>query len=418
MTPAVQWVGTPGGIPVKKPRGKSTETIPTFKKEVVIQRFENFGDEWFVRIFIGSRQYRFYRLKTSDLQKAQEEAFVQWEKCIERLNRGDESKYSISRLFYLFIENEQKLVDRDRLAQTTLNCKKSQIENGILPYIAAKRLRDARKVKSNTDFREYPDFRLDQGKSDGTINNEIITIKEAFRWMRREGLVDYEAPFIESITINQSKRDLSNPPIPIEDFERIRKYLDDQLNEEISRTESYYRHLFKTCVLTSASAALRPHEWRALTWGMVQLGKENEISIPPECKTGRRLVVFKSQDLSFWKQFQKHWVDGEITSKTPLGLNPNTRKPLSDQSYQTRWLEMMEALDMNYTLYSLRATGICVRLEAGVPIFTVARWAGNSVRVTEQHYTASIMKSERMKTEVLKDVGDRWEGCGIEFRRQ
>lgn len=62
---------------MKKPRGKSTETIPTFKKEVVIQRFENFGDEWFVRIFIGNRTYRFYRLNTSDLQKAQEAAFVQ-----------------------------------------------------------------------------------------------------------------------------------------------------------------------------------------------------------------------------------------------------------------------------------------------------------------------------------------------------
>lgn len=147
------------------------------------------------------------------------------------MNRGEESKYSLTRLFYLFIGNEQKLVDRGRLSQAILNRKRQQIENGILPYIAAKRLRDARKVKSNTDFREYPDFRMDQGKADGTINNEIITIKEAFRWMRREDLVDYEAPFNESITINQAKRDLSNPPISIEDFERIKRYLDDQLNE-------------------------------------------------------------------------------------------------------------------------------------------------------------------------------------------
>lgn len=150
---------------------------------------------------------------------------------------------------------------------------------------------------------------------------------------------------------------------------------------------------------------------------MVHLGKDNEISISPECKTGRRLAVFRSPEIAHWKQFQKQWVDGEITSKTPLGLNLNTGKSLSDQSYQTRWLEMMDALDMNYALYSLRATGICIRLEAGVPIFAVSRWAGNSVRVIEQHYTASIMKSERMKAEVLRDVGDRWEGCGSEFRR-
>ena len=66
---------------------------------------------------------------------------------------------------------------------------------------------------------------------------------------------------------------------------------------------------------------------------------------------------------------------------------------------------MMSALKMKYTIYSMRATVIFVRLEAGVPIFTVAKWAGNSVSVVERYYTKAFMRSERMKAAVLQKTG-------------
>ena len=81
--------------------------------------------------------------------------------------------------------------------------------------------------------------------------------------------------------------------------------------------------------------------------------------------------------------------------------------------YSTRWKAMMKSLGMNYTEYSMRAAGICSRLEAGVPIFTVARWAGNSVAVIEKNYTASIMRSQRMKQQVMKETGAKWKKAGI-----
>ena len=50
-----------------------------------------------------------------------------------------------------------------------------------------------------------------------------------------------------------------------------------------------------------------------------------------------------------------------------------------------------------------------------MPVFTVAKWAGNSVRVIEMHYTASIMKSAKMKAEVLRDTRQKWRKAGILF---
>ena len=102
-----------------------------------------------------------------------------------------------------------------------------------------------------------------------------------------------------------------------------------------------------------------------------------------------------------------------MNKDTPLGVDPNTGRGFSDTTYTVHWKKMMEELDMPYTEYSMRSAGICSRLEAGVPIFTVARWAGNSFRVIEQSYTASIMRSQRMRRQVLMDEGKKWKSAGI-----
>ena len=153
-------------------------------------------------------------------------AFQKWEAVIEAKERNADNKLTITRLFWLFIQSEQELMDRGRIDEKTFISKKSGIVNGILPFIAAKRLKSPKKIKTNKDFRDYPNFRQDQGKADTTINNEIITIREAFRWMRVEDHIDFDPPLVETIPINQAKREEANPPIPVEDFEQIRKYLD------------------------------------------------------------------------------------------------------------------------------------------------------------------------------------------------
>lgn len=404
-----------GGAMTKK-RGELLMTLPTFKKEVVLQRFSLTGEQWWVRVYLGDKDYRFYKLPTTDPQEAQQLAFQKWEAVIEAKERNADNKLTITRLFWLFIQSEQELMDRGRIDEKTFISKKSGIVNGILPFIAAKRLKSPKKIKTNKDFRDYPNFRQDQGKADTTINNEIITIREAFRWMRVEDHIDFDPPLVETIPINQAKREEANPPIPVEDFEQIRKYLDVYSEEVGNGREGYMRKLFRTFCLTIANGALRPHEWRSLDWSMVRPGVENEIEIPRTCKTGARLVVFRSPVLGDWKKFQARYLE-DFGPHTPLGANPTTGKTLSDQFYYKRWLEMMDVLNMDYTIYSMRATGICVRLESGVPIFTVAKWAGNSVSVIERYYTHAIMRSERMKAAVLKETGDAWERAGIEFRR-
>ena len=177
------------------------------------------------------------------------------------------------------------------------------------------------------------------------------------------------------------------------------------------------RKLFRTFCLTIANGALRPHEWRSLDWSMVRPGVENEIEIPRTCKTGARLVVFRSPVLGDWKKFQARYLE-DFGPHTPLGANPTTGKTLSDQFYYKRWLEMMDVLNMDYTIYSMRATGILC--PSGIWSFQSSpSLSGPATRfsVIERYYTHAIMRSERMKAAVLKETGDAWERAGIEFRR-
>ena len=393
-------------------RGELQLTVPTFKKEVVLHRFFLTGDLWWVRVYLGGEDYRFYKLSTSDPQQL---ALQKWEACMECRERNADNTLTITRLFWLFIQSEQELMDRGRIDQKTFASKKSGIVNGILPFITFKRLKSLKKILASKEFRDYPEFRQDQGKADTTINNEITTIREAFRWMRQQDYIDYDPPLVETIPINQAKKEEANPPIPVDDFEKIRRYLDAYVQEARGR-EGYKRALFRTFCLTVVNGALRPHEWRTLDWSMVRPGIENEIDIPYWCKTGAGLVVFRTPVLGEWKDLQKKRLE-DFESKTLLGVNPDTGKAFTDQFYYDRWDKIMSALNKDYTVFSMRATGICVRLEAGVPIFTVAEWAGNSVSMIEPYYTYAIMRSERMKVDVLQETSEAWERAGIEFRR-
>ncbi|KZR93129.1 hypothetical protein MITS9509_00422 [Synechococcus sp. MIT S9509] len=141
-------------------------------------------------------------------------------------------------------------------------------------------MKDARRINSNKDFRDYPKFRLVMGKDPATVNNEIITIKEALRWFRREEYIDYEPPFIETCTVDQRKRDDSNPPITVDDFLLITEWLDKYVEDVPKGRQTYMRKMFRCYVHICTAAALRPHEWRPLTWGMVKTGSENELNIP------------------------------------------------------------------------------------------------------------------------------------------
>ncbi len=409
--------------------GPITEKVRGFKQGVDIVRTQRYGDIWLIRVCLERTDYRWRNTGTASLEVAQEQAFSVWQSILRDKEDSDSTKTSLVRLFHYFIEHQHIKVSNKQLSIRTVESKISGINNGILPFIISKGLKNPKRVNSNKDFRDYPDFRLAQGKDPATVNNEIITIKEAFRWMRREEFIDYDPPFIESCPVNQRKRDESNPPITVDDFLVIKEWLDSYVDENIKTSfenshanklqkrtytrERYMREMFRCYVHVCTAAALRPHEWRALTWGMVKVGNENELSIPPHTKTGRRLVIFRSDKLKELRDIHDNYPNLTRDKDTLLGVDPNTGGGFSDTTYTARWKKMMNALDMNYTEYSMRAAGICSRLEAGVPIFTVSRWAGNSVRIIEQNYTASIMRSQRMRRQVLMNEGEKWKKAGI-----
>lgn len=395
--------------------GRIRQKEAGFTPGVELCRFVPQGDRWFIRVRITNEDYRIRSLNTEDLAEASKKAFSVWQSISEEV-ASSSSKRSIIKLFHLFLSSQQEKVDRGLMSPRTFDSKKSSIINGIIPYLTARGMQDPRRINSSKDFRTYSDWRLDQGKQSSTINNEITIIKEAFKWMRREEFIDYDPPFIESLPMNQAKRDQSNPPIPVSDYGKISDWLNTYCEMNVNDREKYARYLFRASCLIRTTAALRPHEWRALTYGMVEIGNPNEISIPYWCKTGSRLVVCVTDQFSILKNKQLSY-GIEITKATFLSINPDTGNSMSSEFYTRRWKRMMKELKMKYTEYSLRATGICIRLEAGTPVFTVAKWAGQSVRVLEQYYTASIMRSERMKKQILQDTGEQWSDCGIKFYR-
>tara|TARA_Y100001978_G_C23671293_1_gene423915 strand:- start:368 stop:1597 length:1230 start_codon:yes stop_codon:yes gene_type:complete len=392
--------------------GPITEKVKGFKRGVDLLRTQRYGDTWFIRVFIERGKYRMRNTETTSLEDAQEMAFTLWQSITREIEQEETFKLSTTRLFHFFMESQNCLVEMKQISPNTVSTKFSQIKSAIIPFIQEMGLKDPKRINANKDFRSYPTWRLGQGKDQTTVNNEIITIKEAFRWFRREEYIDYDPPYIESCTVDQRKRDQSNPPIVVDDFIRIKEWLDKYVKDAPKGRQTYMRQMFRCYVHICVGAALRPHEWRSLTWGMVKAGNENELNIPPWTKTGRRLVIFKSDKLTELKDIQSK-LNIRMNKDTPLGVDPNTGRGFSDTTYTVHWKKMMEELDMPYTEYSMRSAGICSRLEAGVPIFTVARWAGNSVRVIEQSYTASIMRSQRMRRQVLMDEGKKWKSAGI-----
>ena len=197
-------------------------------------------------------------------------AFEKWQKVEREAGSAENLKNTLRRLFLIFIDSQEKEVARGQIAEATFVAKRSQIINGILPYIALKKLRNLARVNSNRDFREYPAFRRDQGKNPSTINNEVVTLREAFRWMRREELVDCDVPFVETYTINQRKRDERNSPIPVDVFVLIKEWLDVYMGQDIktrwgnkhkphfSKREKSARKLFRHYCLHEDCFACRP----------------------------------------------------------------------------------------------------------------------------------------------------------------
>ena len=115
-------------------------------------------------------------LKVTSLEEAQEMAFEAWQSMMRDIENKETFKQSLTRLFHFFIENEQRQVDLGKLSQGTVSSKKSQIMNGILPYVAEKKLRDPNRVNANKDFRDYPDWRLHQGKEPATVIISLFTV--------------------------------------------------------------------------------------------------------------------------------------------------------------------------------------------------------------------------------------------------
>ena len=158
--------------------------------------------------------------------------------------------------------------------------------------------------------------------------------------MRREEYIDYDPPFLETCPIDQAKRDEANPPITADDFLRIKEWLDDYVDSAPKGTgtpgtqknpqggatrgrELYVRSLFRCYVHLCTAAALRMHEFRCLTWEMVKFGPENEINIPYWCKTGRRVVFFKSDKLEELRKLHERTPLLEnVQPDTPLGSGP------------------------------------------------------------------------------------------------
>ena len=156
------------------------------------------------------------------------------------------------------MEHNESEVEIGKISPYTRNAKNSQIRNGILPYIQERGMKDARRINSNKDFRDYPKFRLVMGKDPATVNNEIITIKEALRWFRREEYIDYDPPFIETCTVDQRKRDDSNPPITVDDFLLLTEWLDKYVEDVPKGRQTYMRKMFRCYVHICTAAALRP----------------------------------------------------------------------------------------------------------------------------------------------------------------
>lgn len=211
------------------------------------------------------------------------------------------------------------------------------------------------------------------------------------------------------LMVNTGEDTEARPAFSLEDYRKLYRFSRHWHLSARSQRERDRRQLLHELILILANTGMRPmNEVESITWGGVRsVAKDGHdvLTLRVDGKTGPRVLVARAGVQRYVDRIRAR-AQYEITDSTPLLLLPDgtgLRQPtvLFKQLLTEAGLLTDPETGADRTLYSLRhsyATWALVYKR--VPIHTLAKQLGNSVRMIEKHYSKlnPLMASDQLLT--------------------
>jgi integrase len=418
-------------------------------KLIIFKHQQMKSDIWYMRMYCGDRKYKVLSLRTDDVNTATARCLEKWRTLQNQIELGGNPfEPTTQESLEQYLSHLQDLFETKQIRKHTLQTKKTslkKLEQFLQPYsrpsdIPPNLLDGYVKWRRTKNWDRKYHKNNPEPPTDQTINTELSSFKGYFDWCRKKQFFvqDIEYPFIK---YDYKKNIEKNPSWDEDDWQQMVMYL----RSWVKRTHNlkgqpkknlFYREVFACFLKVLVNSGLRTSEALKLKWSDVILKKRfevdskgikrerviAEISVSPDTKTGRRLVICPAG--VYFRQISTIYknAEGTVPKKSEYVFrNIGTvhsradhfvGEPLTDTFFRKLWYECKKefeedkgiVFDKNYTFHSCRAFFINKRLEMGVPVTVVADLVGHTIKTMEMHYKNHNI---RKMTNQLVDVQRR-----------
>jgi integrase len=390
---------------------RMSEVEDIFDGHIRIYKTTNSGDVWQLRMYVQEeKRYIRESLKTRDKSVAISRAQDRFIFYQARLRNG-EVIFSITaeefREKYLTYINS--LVEDGQMSKGRASC----IRSFTLRYLEF--VGKDKKLGSidKNSFIEYRAFRQ-KSKKDITMTvvvNELLTIKQMYRWGRSKGLVgqSYEINYGD---IKIQKHEVRRQGYSVSEYKQLVSYASKWYTQvpklyENRDEEIYYRKTVRDFIVLMANYGFRTGELLQLKFKDVKVLDDERATVLVRAETskvrqsrevtGRRADVFNRR-----KEYSTHTQDNDFVFSNFKEKKMMTKDRL--YKYYNKLIKEVkakhESFDDEKDLYGLRHLWITIHLLIGkVDVYTIARYAGTSLNQIQKHY--DNVKDKQVSEKIL-----------------
>jgi len=390
---------------------RMSEVEDIFDGHIRIYKTTNSGDVWQLRMYVQEeKRYIRESLKTRDKSVAISRAQDRFIYYQARLRNG-EVIFSINAEEFRekYLKYVDKLVEDGQMSKGRASC----IRSFTLRYLEfVGKDKKLGNIDKNS-FREYRAFRQ-KAKKDITMTvvvNELLTIKQMYRWGRTQGLVaqNYE---IEYGDIKIQKHEVRRQGYSVSEYKQLINYASKWYTKipkvyEKKDEEIYYRKTIRDFIVLMANYGFRTGELLQLKFKDVKIIDDERATVLIRAETskvrqtrevtGRRGDVFARR-----KEYAIHNKEDDFVFSDFKNKKMMTKDRLYKYYGQliNEVKQKHESFDDEKDLYGLRHLWITIHLLIGkVDVYTIARYAGTSLTQIQKHY--DNVKDKQISDKIL-----------------
>ena len=181
-----------------KAKGKIIENISTGFPECVLIRYEH-RPYYYLRIYDRQRKKQYFRsTETASPETALRITPEIYTNFLQNPTPDKADKFTLTQLVDLFIQHVEKRLMRVEIAETTAVSKINTCRQGVIPYLMHKSLLRVCDIKPKEHFKDYANWRLDNGYRLQSIKTEVKHLREWGKWIYKQNYVN-ESDFIVEV---------------------------------------------------------------------------------------------------------------------------------------------------------------------------------------------------------------------------